>query len=234
MATYNLYCDESSHLEHDHHRFMVLGAIWMDAAKAGEVAQRLREIKMRHGLWARFEVKWTKVSPGLLSFYLDYLDYFFDDDDLNFRGLVADKTKLRHEAFVQTHDTWYYKMYFNLLKALLAPADRYRIYIDVKDTRGGIKVRKLHDVLCNNMYDFDRRTVERVQQVRSHEVEALQLADLLIGAVNYANRGAEGSPAKSALVERIRKRSRYSLTRSTLLREQKFNLFRWEPQEVAS
>jgi hypothetical protein len=232
VTTFNLYCDESSHLQHDHHRFMVLGTIWVDASKSAEVAQRLREIKIRHGLWSRFEVKWTKVSPALLSFYLDYLDYFFDDDDLQFRGLVADKTGLRHEAFDQTHDDWYYKMYFTLLKALLGPNHRYRIYVDVKDTRGGAKVARLHDVLCNNMYDFDRRAVERVQQVRSHEVEPLQLADLLIGAVNFANRGEPGSSAKAALVDRIRKRSGYSLTRSTLLREEKFNLFHWGTREA--
>ncbi|HEX5870489.1 MAG TPA: DUF3800 domain-containing protein, partial [Longimicrobium sp.] len=99
MTTFNLYCDESSHLQNDHHRFMVLGTTWVDASRSAEVAQRLREIKVRHGLWSRFEVKWTKVSPALLPFYLDYLDYFFDDDDLNFRGLVADKGGLRHEAF---------------------------------------------------------------------------------------------------------------------------------------
>lgn len=211
---------------------MVLGAVWCVASKSAEVAQRLREIKARHGLWSRFEVKWTKVSPARLAFYLDYLDYFFDDDDLHFRGLVANKTRLRHEAFVQTHDDWYYKMYFTLIKAVLAPGERYRIYLDVKDTRGGAKVEKLHEVLSNNMYDFDRRTIERLQQVRSHEVEALQLADLLIGAVNYANRGRTESPAKTALVERIRSRSRYALTRTTLLREQKFNLFHWEPREA--
>jgi hypothetical protein len=233
VITYNLYCDESSHLQHDGHPFMVLGAIWCDAVKSAEIFQRLKEIKARHGLWPRFEVKWTKVSPALLPFYQDYLDYFFDDDDLHFRALIADKRPLRHLHFGQTHDDWYYKMYFNLLKVLLTPGDRYRIYLDVKDTRGGEKVDKLHEVLSNNLYDFDRKTVERLQQVRSHEVEALQLTDLLIGAINYANRGETGSAAKRTLVDRIRARSRYTLTRTTLVREDKLNLFVWKPQEVA-
>jgi hypothetical protein len=233
MTTYNLYCDESSHLECDRHQFMVLGAIWCEAEKTSEISSRLREIKARHGLWPRFEVKWTKVSPALLAFYMDYLDYFFDDDDLHFRALIADKTGLRHGDFGQTHDEWYYKMYFTLLKALIGPGDRYRIYLDVKDTRGGTKVAKLHDVLSNNLYDFDRRTIERLQQVRSHEVEAIQLADLLIGAVNFANRGEGESTAKHALVDRIRTRSRYSLTRSTLIREEKLNLFHWVPRQAA-
>jgi hypothetical protein len=231
VTTYNLYCDESSHLEKDGHPFMVLGTVWCSAEKSHEIFQRLKEIKARHGLSPRFEVKWTKVSPALLAFYRDYLDYFFDDDHVHFRALIADKRGLRHDRFGQTHDDWYYKMYFNLLKVLLTPGDRYRIYLDVKDTRGGTKLEKLHEVLSNNMYDFDRKAVERLQQVRSHEIEGLQLADLLMGAINYANREATGSAAKRALVERVRERSRYALTRTTLVREQKLNLFVWKPQE---
>lgn len=90
----------------------------------------------------------------------------------------------------------------------------------------------LHDVLCNNMYDFDKKVVERIQTVRSHEVEQVQLVDLLIGAVAYANRALSSSSAKASLLAKIRKRSGYALTRSTLLREDKFNVFRWEPQRV--
>ena len=139
---------------------------------------------------------------------------------------------LQHEKFGQDHDTWYYKMYFDMLKVILSPDDCYRIYLDIKDTRGASKVKKLHDVLCNNMYDFQRQIIERVQIVRSHEVELLQLADLLIGAISYVNRGLTGSAAKLALIERIKKRSHYDLTRRTLLLEKKINLFRWHASEV--
>jgi hypothetical protein len=227
----NIYCDESCHLEHDGQPLMVLGALFCEAKKTREVAERIREIKERHGLPRGFEIKWTKVSPAKVEFFRDVVDYFFDDDDLHFRALIADKSRLHHEAFAQTHDEWYYKMYFGLLKALLSPDQRYHIYLDIKDTRGAAKVERLHDILCNSMYDFNRRIIGRLQLVRSHEVEQMQLADLLIGAVGYANRGPATSAAKQALVERIRKRSGYSLRSTTLLREQKLNLFHWIPQE---
>jgi len=123
-------------------------------------------------------------------------------------------------------------MYFDMLKVLLAPGNKYRIYLDIKDTRGAAKVAKLHEVLCNNLYDFRREIIERVQLVRSHEVEQLQLADLLIGIIAYANRGLQGSTAKQALVARLRQRTGYQLTRTTLLREDKVNLFRWVAKEV--
>ena len=231
---FNIYCDESCHLEHDGQSAMVLGALWCPLDKTREIAVRIREIKRKHAVAPAFEVKWTKVSPGKKQLYLDLLDYFFDDDDLHFRGLVVpDKAKLNHAAFPgQDHDAWYYKMYFDMLKVILSPKGRYRIYLDIKDTRGAEKVKKLHDVLCNNLYDFSREIVEWVQLVHSHEIEQLQLADLLIGAVSYMNRGLHSNAGKQALVDRMRQRSGYSLTKTTLLREDKVNLFRWQAQEV--
>lgn len=226
---FNVYCDESCHLENDRQKAMVLGAIWCPVDKAREIAVRLREIKKRHGMPAPFEVKWTKVSPAKKDLYLDLIDYFFDDDDLHFRALIVpDKSKLQHDIYSgQDHDSWYYKMYFDMLKVIFRPDARYRVYLDIKEKRGGQKAAKLHDILCNNMYDFSREIIERLQLVHSHDIEQLQLADLLIGAVGYLNRELQGNAGKIELVKRIQQRSGYSLARSTLLREEKFNLFSW-------
>jgi hypothetical protein len=230
--TYNVYCDESCHLEHDHQQVMVLGAVWCPLETVREVSVNIREIKTRHGLSPSFEIKWTKVSPAKQDFYLELMDYFFGNDALHFRALiVADKTKLQHELYGHDHDTWYYKMYFDMLKVILGPRDRYRIYLDIKDTRSATKIAKLHDVLCNNMYDFQRQIIERVQTIRSHESEPMQLADLLIGAISYVNRGLGDNPAKAALVSRMREKSGYSLTQTNLLRENKVNLFVWQASE---
>jgi hypothetical protein len=104
--------------------------------------------------------------------------------------------------------------------------------LDIKDTRGAQKAAKLHEVLCNDRYDFSRQVIERLQLVHSHEIEQLQLADLLIGAIGYLNRGLHENTAKLALIERMQHRSGYDLTRSTLLREEKMNIFRWHAAEV--
>ncbi|MCG7948698.1 MAG: DUF3800 domain-containing protein [Candidatus Thiodiazotropha taylori] len=232
--TFNIYCDESCHLENDHQTAMVLGAVWCPLDKTREIAIRLREIKQKHGMPAKFEIKWTKVSPAKKTFYLDIIDYFFDDDDLHFRALIIpDKSQIQHDAFPgQDHDLWYYKMYFDMLKVIFKPDARYRVYLDIKDTQGAQKSAKLHDVLCNNMYDFSRQVIERLQLVHSHEIEQLQLADLLIGAVSYLNRGLNSNAGKVALIERMQQRSSYSLSKTTLLQEEKVNIFRWHAMEV--
>ncbi len=230
---YNVYCDESCHLENDGQGAMVLGGVWCPADVSGDIFRRIREIKLQHGLPADFEVKWTKVSPGKAEFYRDLLDYFFDNSDLHFRALIVpEKHKLRHDQFAQTHDDWYYKMYFDMLKVIFDPTSCYQVYVDIKDTQSGAKVRHLHEVICNNLYDFSGSIVQKVQVVRSHEVELLQMADFLIGIVSYVNRGLDTSPTKNALVERMRSRSGYGLTRTTLYRENKVNLLRWQAAEL--
>ena len=225
---FNIYCDESCHLEHDRQKAMAIGGVRCPEERKDEIFRRIREIKVEHGLSRWMEIKWNKVSNGQLDFYMDVVNYFFDNSDLHFRVLVVpDKQMLRHGVFNQTHDTFYYKMYFDMLKTLFEPGYGYNIYVDIKDTRGQKKVEKLHEILCNNHYDFNREMIRRVQQVRSEEVELVAVADLLTGAVSYLHRGLETSAAKLRLIERIRNRSGYDLMRSTLYRENKFNVFVW-------
>ncbi len=231
--TFNIYCDESCHLEHDRQLAMVLGAVWCPESQRASIARAVRELKITHGLASSFEVKWTKVSPAKLDFYLTLIDLFFSDPRLHFRGIVIpEKSKLNHSAFDQSHDDFYYKMYFQLLKVIFESGSRYCIYLDIKDTRSQQKVTKLHDYLANAQYDFNKEMVARIQQVHSSEIEQLQLADVLIGALSYLHRSLQTSPAKQAVIERIKAKSGFSLTRSTLPSEKKFNVFVWTPQAV--
>lgn len=233
MTTYNIYCDESCHLEHDGINDMVLGAIWCPQEKIREINKRIQEIKARHGVNSSAELKWTKLSPSMESLYVDLVNYFFDNQDLHFRCLVVpNKAALDHERFSQTHNDWYYKMYFDMLKFIFNPHEEYEVYIDIKDTHSHSRAQKLREVCSNNFYDFSGKIIRRIQPIRSHEVQIMQLVDVLIGAVCYQNRifpdGFAKSLAKVNIINLIKKRSRYLLTKSTLYREEKFNILVWE------
>jgi Protein of unknown function (DUF3800) len=232
MKIFNVYCDESCHLENDRQKVMVLGAISCPADCSRSIAKQIKAIKVRHGLNSDFEIKWTKVSPGKIDFYINLLSFFFEEPELCFRALIIpDKNKLKHEQFNHDHNTWYYKMYFELLKPLLNPTDEYCIYLDIKDSGSTEKVRQLKEVLSNNQYDFQRKIIQKLQNIRSHEVEQVQLADLLTGCVLAANRDREASLAKTTLMEQMRSLSKYRLTQTTLLRERKVNLLCWIANE---
>jgi len=230
--TIHVYCDESCHLENDGQRAMVLGALWCPANRRKQLADKVRALKRLHGLNDRFEVKWVKVSPARLEFYRDLLSLFFEDPFLAFRGLIIpDKRMLNHGKFQQSHDDFYYKQWYILLNRLIEPKRRYRIFLDIKDTRSANKIRKLHEVLCNGSYDFNQSIIQSVESVQSSDVALLQLADLLIGALGYKHRHLFGSKAKSNLVSHLQALSGLSLEKNTLVREEKFNLFIWKAQE---
>lgn len=238
--TFNIYCDESCHLAGDSSSVMVLGCIWCLRDRVPEISKRLREFKSEHGLATTydyrdncaFELKWQKVSQSKIAYYKQVIDYFFDDDDLHFRAIIIpNKLALDHGKFPgQDHDTWYYKMLYHVIDFIVEPSRQYRVYLDIKDTRSELKRKGLEQVLRTSNLDFHGVRIERVQQMRSHESELMQLADLLIGAISYFNRGLSGSDAKNSLIQRIKERSGKSLSHSTLMRETKFNLFRWTGQ----
>jgi hypothetical protein len=230
----NVYCDESCHLESSaittDNRFMVLGGIACSNEVKTEIFSQIKTIKKEHGLQHFSEIKWTKVTLIKLEAYKALIDYFFNCQPLSFRAVVIDKERLQHDRFNHSHDQFYYKMYWQMLEWFIDPSNCYHIYLDIKDTQGYLKIKKLHDVLCNSHHDFNRKVVEKIQEVRSHENPLIQLVDLFIGAVSYANRYPDGgvSDAKQSIVDLVKTRSSLSLLRSTSLGARKFNLFHWE------
>ena len=73
---YNVYCDESCHLEHDGFPVMAWGAVTCPAGEVRAIAETIRTLKVVHGLKPSFEAKWTKVSPAKAGFYLALIDLF--------------------------------------------------------------------------------------------------------------------------------------------------------------
>lgn len=228
--TFNIYCDESCHLEHDSQTIMLLGSIWCPKDNLGVLKSELNAIKSSHN--SRGEIKWTKVSPSREDLYLELVDFFFSKIQLNFRCLIVENKQILNHSFYNMgdHDSFYYKMYFYLLRNIMAPKNRYNIYIDIKDTRSQIKINKLKDVLCNNFHDFDREMIPIIQHVRSKEVDLLQLADFFMGAVSYQKRGLATSQTKLRIINKIKECSKSDLLNTTPPWDEKFNLFFFSPK----
>lgn len=226
---YNIYCDESCHLEYDHQKIMVLGAIRCEKSYKKQAVNDIRNIKEKYNMNKFCEVKWTKVSPDKYEMYHELVNYFFSNHNLSFRAVIVDKSQLKHDLFNQSHDNFYYKVYYQLLCRIIVPNNENYIYLDIKDTKGARKVRKLGEILANGLYDFNMECIKNVQIINSKESELLQLADIFIGAISYLNRNENEkenySKAKMNLIETIINSSGYNLRKSTFLSEEKFNLF---------
>lgn len=226
MERYNIYCDETCHLEHDKEKVMVIGGIKCPKSRRKIIIGEIYNIKEEFNIPKLAEIKWNKVSNCNLVYFKKLVDLFFDTQDLQFRAVVVDKTKLNHEQFEQTHNEFYYKMYYYCLIRLVDTQAENYIYMDKKDTKGTNKIRKLKEIISRKNHDFDQSKIARMQCVNSAELPILQLADLLIGAVGYHNREiVNPSEAKLELVRYIQSKTNYSLEKSTYPSEQKFNLF---------
>lgn len=234
MTEYNIYCDESCHLEHDRQPIMAIGGMWCPKEEVKKISDEIRKIKNRQG--TRGELKWVRVSKSRQEYFLELVDYFFKTPSLNFRCLVVDdKSKLNHDYFNQgSHDSFYYKMYFYMLRNILKPGHRYNIYLDIKDTKSAQKLAKLNEILCNNFYDFTRQMIGNIKNIHSHESEILQLADLFIGAISYHNRELSANTAKKKVAESIMDHTGQNLHRASPPWVDKFNLFIFTPTKVDS
>ena len=229
---YNLYCDESCHLQYDGYDIMVIGTVYCEKKYSRNINDDIRKIKDRFNISLKNETKWNKVHQNKIEYYKALIEYFFQSDKLKFRCVVAsNKTKLNCEEYNITYDDWYNRIYYLLVKELIDIENNYRIYMDIKDSMGGERVRNLKTVLNRTLYDFTEETIDRVQIIRSDEVEIMQLTDLLIGAISYKNRGLSTNEGKNELIQFIEKLSGKNLlsTSRPKIFHDKFDIFVWSP-----
>ena len=223
----SVFCDESCHLEHDGHSSMALSSVWCFTEDTKALHQQIRDIKNKHGLPKNHEFKWNKISDAKLDFYKELIEFFFADQRLHARVVLANgKADLCHGEYDQTHDDWYYKMYYYLLTNVLQKQQPVNIYIDPKDTRHSSKIKKLHSVLTNK---YGSLSVNRIQVVRSFETELMQIADIFAGAACYHERGLTTSKSKLTIIALIKDKSGSDLVRQSDQAEAKFNFFPWSP-----
>lgn len=215
--TFNFYCDESCHLENDHHPYMLIGYVSCAYNQVRIHSQNIRLLKAKHHVF--YETKWSGLSKSAYPLYNDLIDYFFATD-LQYRAIVIKKCQLKHEEFSQSHDDFYYKMYYQLLNKKIEHDNNYNIYLDIKDTRSAKKVNGLKNFLNSHFI-----SVRNLQNIRSNESELMQLTDIITGALSYHLRELNTVIAKRRIIEKIQQHSKVPLTQSTSKDSQKFNLF---------
>ncbi len=216
MKTFNIYCDESCHIENDHKQFMFLGSISAAFNQVKLHTENIKELKKKHNFYA--EIKWTSVSKSKVHFYTDLVDYFFATD-LKFRAIGVDKSKINYQAHNKTFDDFYYTMYYYLLNHNLNSLFTYNVFLDIKDTLSATKVNKLKDILNTKFGVF-----RNVQNIRSHESLLMQLTDFMMGAVSYLhNDEVKGNVAKLQVIEKIKHHSNDKLEKTNY--SPKLNLF---------
>jgi hypothetical protein len=195
--------------------------------------EKIKSLKLQYK--TPTEIKWNTLSLSRLDFYKALVDLFFEND-IDFRCiLIKNKQKLDHKEFNQgDHNNFYYKSVYLLLKNshTNTPCNEYYVMLDIKDTQGRDRLRKMEEVFCNQ-YNGKSPFVS-FQHIHSHENEFIQLTDFFIGAITYTARGehkkTNASKVKVDIINYIEQKSGYHLDEGTEPWEQKFNIFDFQPK----
>ena len=219
--TFNLYCDESTHLIHDGHPYMLLSYISIAYPQIRLAKEEIKAIKRKFNYTE--ELKWTNVHSATYKVYAELVDWFFMND-LEFRTVVVDKSQIDEQRADYSFNDFYFRMYFQLLHTKVDFQNRYNVFLDIKDTCSGEKLEKMKKIMSYNS------SIGTLQFIPSRESVFIQLADVLMGAINYNLRIQKGDVkgnviAKLKLIEKIKSHSNISLNTTTPLSRNKFNLF---------
>jgi len=58
--TFNIYCDESTHIEQDGHPFMIFGYVSLAYNQIKLAKEQIKQIKIKYGY--KDELKWTNLN----------------------------------------------------------------------------------------------------------------------------------------------------------------------------
>lgn len=223
---YNVYCDESCHLESNDSKYMLIGAIYCPKEKVKEINNHIRKLKEDYNLSNNIELKWNKVDKKTEKLYLDIINYFFNNDDLKFRVIVINKEKLDHEKYNQTENDFYHKAYYEMLKYIVSYNNSYNIYPDIKDTNSYYYHQIMFNYLKIKLSDTNNKIIKKIQPIKSYEAPILQVNDILIGALSYYYRNLSGNEVKLNIIKEINNLYQSSFDETSY--NEKFNIFIWK------
>ncbi len=223
---FEVYCDEAFPdlftSQKPKARHLMIGSLWLPDTLRDELKGKIKELRAKHQAWG--EIKWSKVSPSKLSFFLDLIDLFFaHGENLRFRCIMVEREHVDFGRHNGDQELGFYKFYYQLLHQWIQDFNEYRIFCDLKSNRDPERFQTLRRVLSNaNLW----AEVHCVQALPSREVVLIQFCDLLLGAVSArANGTLSAGSAKERLVLEIEERLGKTLA-PTFRSAKKVNIFK--------
>lgn len=223
---FEVYCDEAHPdlftSKKPKAQYLMIGSLWLPAALREEVKEKVKVLRKEHNAWG--EIKWTKVSPSHLAFYLELVEMFVGyGDKMRFRCIAVDQKQINMALHQGDHELGFYKFYYQVLHHWILDFNKYRIFCDLKSNREPARFPELRKVLDNANLSSD---VQCVQALPSKQVTLIQLADLFLGAASSRlNQTLREGSAKEKLVMDLEQRLGRPLA-PTWRNEHKFNIFK--------
>jgi len=223
-----VYCDESrqeyfARAGEPLDGFTLIGSLWIEAERRRTYNEQINRLREKHSY--RHEFKWNKVAPANLHFYLDLIKLFFAEE-MRFRCIVLPVRDLNAVVFHGADcELMFYKFYYQVLHHWILDDNEYRVFVDSKTNRVHNRLRVLKQCLqqANRL-----AIIQDVQALPSHQVNLIQLVDVLIGAIGYKFHRERNSTSKVEVLSEIERRLGHAVA-ATSRGEQKFNIFHFQP-----
>lgn len=226
-------CDESGV---DGSRFYGFGSLWMAWQRRGDFAASMAELRARHRY--DHEFKWNRASRHNLAACRALVEMFFRQRWLSFHCIMIEKAQVRREFHDGDYDLARRKHFTMLLTNKIQRCRQqhrnreqtFRIWVDPIASRYK-KADEVVEVIANSVLRkvFGRqRPVDKVITRDSKETDAIQLCDVLLGAVLAAWQGKSSGEPKDNLQKWIAHHLGWvDLKSDTRHWERKFNIWRF-------
>lgn len=195
------FIDETGAIAQD--RFFSVGCLVMPVPSAVlRHVQKLRDKRQWYG-----EIKWVDLTMTSLGLYKDLVDLIVKSD-CRFSCFVADRQTADPVARF-SRDSWlaYEKLAAQVLIGAAKPYELLSVMADNYSTPDEVKFEE--DVQAEVNRRLERMAVTTVCRMDSRACDALQLVDVLTGAVTFEHRQAAGlagsKSAKALLATHLRK-----------------------------
>jgi hypothetical protein len=226
LMRFEVYCDEAQpdlfFSKHPKARFLMIGSLWIPGDLRQELKHKINAIREHHNTWG--EIKWSKVSPSRLPFYLELVD-LFNSYGLNarFRCIAVDHAQVDMTFHEHDKELGFYKFYYQLLHHWILGFNEYDIYCDAKTNRDSKRLPTLRQCLGHANVSSH---INGIQSLPSRQVALIQICDLLLGAAgSRLNNTLHPGSAKEAVVKRLESQLGISRLGPTSLSAEKFNVF---------
>lgn len=209
---------------------MTVGYVKVSEEEYAGLYQEFKDIMKIHKAFD--ELKWNKFAKSRMDLYRQIIDFFFDRN-IDFRCVVIKhKDRLGPEDLNKgSYDNFYYKMVVDLLD-MNSTESKFKVYLDVKDTRGKEKLNKINEAY--KLQHHGNSPFIHFQHIHSHDNLFIQLADFIIGAITYKSRSLRGEfdmeENRATLIYHIEDKAGYYLDEGTPQWEMKFNIADYQPK----
>lgn len=227
-------CDISGEQKKD--RYLVLGSAWIPKEQLPKYEEAVCFFRIKNKLWG--EIKWLKIEPQKINEFKEFLNISLQKFPFEIKIIVRDKKikvpKGRFRNKGEMKSTFYYELINNHMKRALSRNSKITSFDVLLDKEGELRNQSLNLKSClqfSLIRNGVKQSISHLSQCDSKICSALQLCDLVIGAVSAKlnQPSIKISKSKKEIIKYIEKILNHSLDKPTLPSSVKFNLWIWRP-----